>query len=211
VRFPDCASDKPLGIYPVVDRADKLEPLYECGISTAQLRVKDLKDKALENEIIQAIEISQKYNVRLFINDYWQLAIKYGAYGIHLGQEDILEADIEQIYNANIRLGISTHTPKEIKIALDIKPSYVAIGQIYETTSKKMVYNPVGIEDLKNWAKVVDYPIVAIGGINIDNIRDVLATKTASGIAMISGVLENGKVSKAKTKKLIEIFENEYQ
>lgn len=210
MRFPDCVNDKPLGIYPVVDRADKLEPLYECGISTAQLRVKDLRGEALENEIIKAIKISQKYDVRLFINDYWELAIKNGAYGIHLGQEDILEANIEAIYNAGIRLGISTHTPKEIKIALNIQPSYVAIGPIFETTSKKMVYNPVGIEDLKNWAKVVDYPIVAIGGINSSNIRDVLETKTASGIAMISGVLENGKVSKSKTKELIEMFENEY-
>ncbi len=208
MRFKDCGIS-PLGIYPVVDRAEKLEPLYECGITTAQLRVKDMQGDELEKEIIEAIEVSQKYNVRLFINDYWQLAIKHNAYGIHLGQEDILEADIDAIYQAGIRLGISTHTPKEIKIALDIEPSYVAIGPIYETTSKKMVYNPVGINDLKEWAKVVDYPIVAIGGINLDNISLVLDTKTASGIAMISGVLNEDKnISKEKTKKLIELFEN---
>ncbi len=208
MRFKDCGIS-PLGIYPVVDRAEKLEPLYECGITTAQLRVKDMQGDELEKEIIEAIEVSQKYNVRLFINDYWQLAIKHNAYGIHLGQEDILEADIDAIYQAGIRLGISTHTPKEIKIALDIEPSYVAIGPIYETTSKKMVYNPVGINDLKEWAKVVDYPIVAIGGINLDNISLVLDTKTASGIAMISGVLDEDKnISKEKTKKLIELFKN---
>jgi thiamine-phosphate diphosphorylase len=211
MRFPDCAKDIPLGIYPVVDRAEKLEPLYEYGITTTQLRVKDMIGDELENEIIKAIEISNRYNARIFINDYWQLAIKHKAYGIHLGQEDILEANIDDIYRANIRLGISTHTPKEIKIALDIEPSYVAIGPIYETTSKKMVYNPVGIEDLKNWAKIVDYPIVAIGGINLDNIHLVLDTKVANGVAMISGVLdEEGNISKDKTKKLIEIFENEY-
>jgi len=208
MRFPNCA-DTPLGIYPVVDRAEKLEPLYECGITTAQLRVKDMQGDELEKEIVEAIEVSKRYNTRLFINDYWQLAIKHNAYGIHLGQEDILEANIDEIYQAGIRLGISTHTPKEIKIALDIEPSYVAIGPIYETTSKKMVYNPVGINDLKEWAKVVDYPIVAIGGINLDNIELVLDTKTASGIAMISGVLDEDKnISKEKTKKLIEIFEN---
>ena len=208
MRFPNCA-DTPLGIYPVVDRAEKLEPLYECGITTAQLRVKDMQGDELEKEIVEAIEVSKRYNTRLFINDYWQLAIKHNAYGIHLGQEDILEADIDAIYQAGIRLGISTHTPKEIKIALDIEPSYVAIGPIYETTSKKMVYNPVGLEDLKEWAKVVEYPIVAIGGINLDNISLVLDTKTASGIAMISGVLDKDKnISKEKTKKLIELFEN---
>ena len=208
MKFLECTKDKPIGIYPVVDRTNKLEPLYQCGITTAQLRVKDLIGDRLEQEIVDAIKISKKYGVRLFINDYWKLAIKHDAYGIHLGQEDILEANIDDIYHAGIRLGISTHTPKEIKIALDIEPSYVAIGQIYETTSKKMVYNPVGIEDLKAWAKEVNYPIVAIGGINLDNIQNVLDTHCVSGIAMISGVLENGKVSKEKTKKLIEIFEN---
>ena len=208
MKFLECTKDKPIGIYPVVDRTNKLEPLYQCGITTAQLRVKDMVGDRLEQEIVEAIAISQKYGVRLFINDYWQLAIKHNAYGIHLGQEDILEANIDDIHKAQIRLGISTHTPKEIKIALNIEPSYVAIGPIYETTSKKMVYNPVGIEDLKAWAREVDYPIVAIGGINLDTIQSVIDTHTTSGIAMISGVLENGKVSKEKTKKLIELFEN---
>jgi len=208
MKFLECTKDKPIGIYPVVDRTDKLEPLYQCGITTAQLRVKDMVGDRLEQEIVDAIAISQKYGVRLFINDYWQLAIKHNAYGIHLGQEDILEANIDDIFKAGIRLGISTHTPKEIKIALDIEPSYVAIGPIYETTSKKMVYNPVGIEDLKAWAREVDYPIVAIGGINLDTIQSVIDTNSVSGISMIGGVLENGKISKEKTKKLIELFEN---
>jgi len=208
MKFLECTKDKPIGIYPVVDRTNNLEPLYQSGITTAQLRVKDMIGDRLEQEIIDAIAISQKYGVRLFINDYWRLAIKHNAYGIHLGQEDILEADIDVIYKAGIRLGISTHTPKEIKIALDIEPSYVAIGPIYETTSKRMVYNPVGIEDLRAWADEVDYPIVAIGGINLDTIQRVIDTYCVSGISMIGGVLENGEVSKEKTKKLIEIFEN---
>jgi len=208
MKFLECTKEKPIGIYPVVDRTNKLEPLYQCGITTAQLRVKDMIGDRLEQEIIDAIAISQKYGVRLFINDYWRLAIKHNAYGIHLGQEDILEANIDDIYKAGIRLGISTHTPKEIKIALDIEPSYVAIGPIYETTSKKMVYNPVGIDDLRAWADEVDYPIVAIGGINLDTIQRVIDTHCVSGISMIGGVLENGEVSKEKTKKLIELFEN---
>lgn len=207
MRFPSCG-ETPLGIYPVVDRAYKLEPLYRCGITTAQLRVKDMEGDALEREIVEAIRVSKEYNIRLFINDFWQLAILHGAYGIHLGQEDILEANIDEIYEANIRLGISTHTPKEIEIALDIEPSYVAIGPIYETTSKKMVYNPVGIEDLKRWSKRVDYPIVAIGGINLDTIGLVIESKSADGIAMISGVLDNGEVSISKTEKLISLVSN---
>ena len=206
MKFKNCGNT-PLGIYPVVQRAYKLEALYQAGITTAQLRVKDMQDEILEAEIIEAIKISKAYNARLFVNDFWELAIKHKAYGIHLGQEDILEADIGAIYHAGIRLGISTHTTDEIQIALDIEPSYVAIGPIFETNSKKMVYNPVGIEDLKRWSKKVDYPIVAIGGITIDNIKDVVQTKAASGIAMISDVLEEGEVSKSRSIALIEAFE----
>jgi thiamine-phosphate diphosphorylase len=179
MRFLDCGT-KPLGIYPVVDRAYKLEALYQAGITTAQL---------------------------LFVNDFWELAIKHKVYGIHLGQEDILDANIRAIYQANIRLGISTHTRDEIKIAEHIEPSYLAIGPIFETNSKKMVYDPVGIDDLKRWSKNVDYPIVAIGGINLDTIEQVVQMKAANGVAMIAGVLEKGEVSEKKAKALIEIFE----
>ena len=206
MKFLDCG-DTPLGIYPVVQRAYKLEALYQAGITTAQLRVKDMQDEILEVEIVDAIRISEAYNARLFVNDFWELAIKHKAYGIHLGQEDILEADISAICDAGIRLGISTHTTDEIQIALDIEPSYVAIGPIFETNSKKMVYKPVGIEDLKRWSSNVDYPIVAIGGINLDTIEQVVQTKAANGVAMIAGVLEKGEVSEKKTKALIEIFE----
>ena len=205
MKFLDCGTS-PIGIYPVVDRAYKLEALYEHGITTTQLRVKDMQGTQLENEIQEAIKISQRYNARFFVNDFWELAIKHNAYGIHLGQEDILDADIQAIHKANMRLGVSTHTTDEIKIALDIEPSYVAIGPIYKTNSKKMTYDPVGIEDLKRWANSIDYPIVAIGGINLDTIESVMATKSADGIAMIAGVLEDGEVSKSKTEELIRIF-----
>ena len=206
MKFKDCGNT-PLGIYPVVDRAYKLKPLYEEGITTAQLRVKDMTGDVLEKEVIEAIKISEAYDARFFLNDFWELGIKHKTYGIHLGQEDIQEADVEAIFDADIRLGISTHTTNEIQIAMAFEPSYLAIGPIFETTSKKMVYNPVGIEDLKRWAIDVDYPIVAIGGINIDNIKEVALTKSANGIAMISDVLEEGEVSQERTTALMRAFE----
>ncbi len=162
MKFLNCG-DTPLGAYPLVDRAEKLEILFSLGITTAQLRVKDLKEEALEKEIIKAITISNRYNARLFINDFWELAIKHNAYGIHLGQEDLVDADLNAIHNAHIRLGVSTHTTKEIAMALEIEPSYLAIGPIFETTSKKVNYETVGIEELRRWSHNVSYPIVAIG------------------------------------------------
>lgn len=208
MKFPKC-DDIPLGIYPVVDRAYKLKPLYEVGITTAQLRTKDkFTGQALEDEVIEAIQISEAYKARFFLNDFWELGIKHNVYGIHLGQEDIQEADMQAILDAGIRLGISTHTPKEIDIALEFEPSYLAIGPVYEPISKKLTYDPVGIEDLKRWAKNVKYPIVAIGGITIDNIKYVAQTGAVSGIAMISDVLQDSEISKQKTLALMEAFKN---
>ena len=206
MKFPKC-DETPLGIYPVVDRSEKLRPLYECGITTAQLRVKDMEGEALENEIIEAIEISRAYHARLFINDYRQFAIRHKAYGIHLGQEDILEADIDAIYEAGVRLGISTHTPEEIDIALGFEPSYLAIGPVYVPISKELKYDTVGTAMLRKWAERVDCPVVAIGGITIGNIEAVAKTGAASGIAMISAVLEGDAVSKEKTKALMVAYE----
>jgi len=206
MKFLKC-DETPLGIYPVVDRTAKLKPLYECGITTAQLRVKDMDGKVLEQEIIEAIRVSEAFKARLFVNDHWQLAIRHRAYGIHLGQEDIWEADVAAIFDAGIRLGISTHTPEEIDIALGFEPSYIAIGPIFVPISKELKYDTVGIELLKTWAESVEYPVVAIGGITIDNIETVTRTKAASGIAMISGVLEKDTVSKEKTRTLIEVYE----
>lgn len=205
MKFLNCGNT-PLGAYPLVDRADKLEILFSLGITTAQLRVKDLKNEALEKEIIKAIEISNKYNARLFINDFWKLAIKHKAYGIHLGQEDLIDADLEAIHKANIRLGLSTHTTKEIEMALEIEPSYLAIGPIFETTSKIVNYDTVGIEELKKWSQNVPYPIVAIGGINLDNIQDIIEIPSVNGIAMISQFLEKNNISLEKTKKLLQYF-----
>jgi len=209
MKFPKC-DETPLGIYPIVDRAYKLKSLYEVGITTAQLRTKDaFQGKELEDEIIEAIKISEAYNARFFLNDFWELGIKHKVYGIHLGQEDIQDADVQAILDAGIRLGISTHTPKEIDIALEFEPSYLAIGPIYVPISKKLVYDTVGTEDLISWSLNVDYPIVAIGGITIENIADVAKTKAASGIAMISDILEKNEVSKERTLALIDIF-NKY-
>ncbi len=209
MKFPKC-NETPLGIYPIVDRAYKLKPLYEVGITTAQLRTKDaFTGEALEDEIREAVKISEAFNARFFLNDFWELGMKHNVYGIHLGQEDIQKADVKAILEAGIRLGISTHTPKEIEFALEFEPSYLAIGPIYEPISKKLVYDTVTPERLEDWATKVDCPIVAIGGITIDNIANIAQTKVVSGIAMISDILENGEISPSRTKALMEVF-NKY-
>ncbi|HHS93493.1 MAG TPA: thiamine phosphate synthase, partial [Campylobacterales bacterium] len=92
------------------------------------------------------------------------------------------------------------------EMALEIAPSYLAIGPIFHTTSKVVNYDVVGIDELKSWSQNVTYPIVAIGGISLKNIQEVINIKTVDGIAMISEVLENNQISSNRVLKLLQLF-----
>ncbi len=107
-----------LGLYPVVDSVAWIERLLEAGVRTIQLRIKDQRDSDVEDDVIAAIALGRRYRARLFINDYWQLAIKHRAYGVHLGQEDLETTDLSAIRQAGLRLGVSTHDDMEIDVAL---------------------------------------------------------------------------------------------
>lgn len=200
--FPECNETR-LGLYPVVDSAEWLEFLLPAGVSTIQLRIKDMRGLELENEIKQAISIAKEFDCRLFINDYWELAIKYGAYGVHLGQEDLDSADVDAILNAGLRLGISTHCHFEVARAIQYKPSYIACGPVYHTNTKQMPWIPHGLDGLSYWRKVLDYPLVAIGGINHERIEGVTKTGVDS-VAMITAITEADD-PEAATKTFLEI------
>jgi len=186
---------KKLGLYPVVDSLNWLERLLPLGLNIIQLRIKDLNGVALENLIINAIELAKCYQTRLFINDHWQLAIKHGAYGVHIGQEDLATADLLQIQQAGLRLGISTHGCYEFLLAQQLQPSYLAIGAIFATKTKDMSGQIQGIDNLKRLInlrpkhKAQQIPIVAIGGINLERAPQVLAT-TVDSIAVVTAITE---------------------
>ncbi len=186
--FPLC-HETPLGLYPVVERAVWLKKLLPLGVTTIQLRVKDLRGEALIREIKNAIEIAEQFNCRLFINDHWELAIELGAYGVHLGQEDLDDADLDAILAAGLRLGISSHCHYEVARALHYKPSYIACGPVYHTNTKQMPWIPHGVDGLNYWVNVLTYPVVAIGGINAERIAEVHQTG-ANGVAMITAITE---------------------
>lgn len=187
--FPDCGP-APLGLYPVVDRAHWLETLLPGGITTIQLRIKDLNGTDLRNELARGVEIARRYGARLFINDHWQYAIELGAYGVHLGQEDLDGADLDVIRSAGLRLGISTHCHYEVARAVRHRPSYLACGPVYPTTSKDMPWRPQRPEGLAYWRQVLShYPLVAIGGIGRAQL-DAVSAVGPDGIAMITALTQ---------------------
>lgn len=180
-------------IYPIVDNAGDIAPLLSAGCRTVQLRMKHKSPEVLESEIVHAIKIASEYpDQQLFINDYWQLAIKHGAFGVHLGQEDwyaLSEEDKQRLRSSGLRLGLSTHNFAELSIAFAANPSYLAIGPLFHTNSKVMPHIPVSIERLAVWKDCVmpKIPIVTIGGIRLEHLPAIRATGVDSA-AVMSGL-----------------------
>ncbi|MDJ0835964.1 MAG: bifunctional hydroxymethylpyrimidine kinase/phosphomethylpyrimidine kinase [Acidobacteriota bacterium] len=184
--FPDCGN-QPIGFYPLVDRAARLVPLAESGVTTAQLRIKDLSGEALKREIADAAAVARRFDLRLFINDHWREAVDAGAYGVHLGQEDLEDADIRALAESGLRLGISTHGYAELARAAAYRPSYIALGPVFATQSKQLDTRPHGLEGLARWRRLVAGPLVAIGGIGRERASDVREAG-ADGIAVMSAI-----------------------
>lgn len=193
-----------LGLYPVVDSVEWVERLLKAGVKTIQLRIKDLRDEEVESDVIAAIELGRRYDARLFINDYWQLAIKHQAYGVHLGQEDLETTDLSAIREAGLRLGVSTHDDMEIDVALAARPSYIALGHVFPTQTKQMPSAPQGLAQLaRHITRLKDYPTVAIGGISLARAPAVLETGVGS-IAVISAITQAADWQ-AATEQLLQM------
>ena len=174
--------------YPIVPDAVWAARIVPLGVKTLQLRVKDADATIISREISSTLGICARHGCQLIINDYWRKAIELGADFVHLGQEDLSEADLGAIRKAGIKLGISTHTPEELRIALEARPDYVALGPIYETKLKAMKYPPQGLARIGEWKRLIDCPLVAIGGITAERAPAVFAAG-ADSIAVVTDVV----------------------
>lgn len=159
--------------YLIVDSSEWIERLVPLGVKLVQLRVNDRPDEILRQEIRRTKAVCAAANCQLVVNDYWKLAIDEGCDFIHLGQEDLVEADLDAIRRAGLKLGLSIHDETELETALAAKPDYVALGPIYPTILKQMKWAPQGLERITDWKKrVAPLPLVAIGGLNVDRLRE---------------------------------------
>lgn len=172
--------------YPIVPSADWVARLVPLGVRALQLRVKDKTAEDARSEIAAALATANRGGCRLIVNDYWQAAIDLGATELHLGQEDLADADLAAIRRAGIAIGVSTHSDEELETALSTDPYYVALGPIYETKLKIMKWTPQGLDKIAAWRKRIGtLPLVAIGGITPDRAAAVLAAG-ADSVAVIT-------------------------
>jgi thiamine-phosphate pyrophosphorylase len=177
--------------YPVADSLGWVKRLTALGVGTIQLRAKDLNDAEALQIVSDALEITKGTSTKLVVNDYWRAAIVAGAEHLHLGQEDLADADLNEIRKANLTLGVSTHDDAELETALKARPDYVALGPIFFTTLKSMRFEPQGIPKIAEWKKRIgSIPLVAIGGIKLEHADEIFAAG-ADSIAVVSDVTQN--------------------
>lgn len=161
--------------YLIVDHVAWLERLLPHGLRLAQLRIKDAAEPTLRAQIRRARDLCAQHGATLVINDHWRLALDEGCDFIHLGQEDLVEADLDAIRRAGCKLGVSTHDVRELDIALRVAPDYIALGPVFPTTLKQLDWAPQGVARVTDWkALLKDMPLVAIGGLTPERARAVL-------------------------------------
>lgn len=184
-------SDANLGLYAVVDSAAWVGRAVAAGVRTVQLRIKDAEGAEhrdfVRQQVRDSIAAATATGAQLFINDHWQLAIEEGAYGVHLGQEDLHIADLAAVRNAGLRLGISTHAYWEVCRAWALQPSYIACGPIHPTKAKAMPWIPQGNDNLAYWCKLLPTPVVGIAGMDTARTQQAAACG-AAGVAVISAI-----------------------
>ena len=179
------------------------QQLCDGGADLIQLRAKKSSPDEIRRMAEAILPITRRANVGLVINDHLDIARKLGTEFCHLGQEDFFDAghahaDQLKIQNSKFKIGISTHTPEQAQRALAAGPDYIAIGPVYATGTKPTA-KPVTLEYVRWAAKNVKIPWFAIGGINLDNLDEVLAAG-AKRIGVVSAILNADDVTKECAK-----------
>jgi thiamine-phosphate pyrophosphorylase len=183
-------------IYPITDtritnlsHAEQVKLLIEGGARFIQLREKFLSPKEFFAQAEEAIIIARKYDAIIIINDRVDIALALKADGVHLGQDDLPPEKARKILGKKAIIGFSTHNVEQAIEAVKLPVDYVAIGPVFATKTKENPDEIVGIAGVKKVRQAIgDFPLVAIGGINSDNFREVFESG-ANSLAIISEIL----------------------
>ncbi|WP_131116127.1 thiamine phosphate synthase [Lichenihabitans psoromatis] len=176
--------------YPVVGDAEWVKRVLAAGARLVQLRMKHQDTEQQVVQARQARDLCAAAGATLVLNDFWELAITEGIGVVHLGQGDLVDADLAALHRAGIKVGLSTHDDDELDRALSARPDYVALGPIYPTTLKVMPWAPQGLDRIGIWKqRIGSVPLVAIGGITLDRVAPVL-TAGADSVAVVTDVVK---------------------
>jgi thiamine-phosphate pyrophosphorylase len=203
------------GIYNIIDNTLKpylthieiAKEILKGGGRILQLRGKDIDSRNLLNIAIKIKELIGDKAI-FIINDRVDIAMVCNADGVHIGQEDIPLKEVKKIYNKII--GVSTHSKEEALKAYKEGADYISFGPVFKTFTKKDALSPRGIYNLKEIKNIIPIPVIAIGGINENNIYEVLNTGV-EGVAIISAIVDSPDISQKMSmfKRIIDNFNKE--
>ena len=198
-------------IYLVTDRdlmstetlEDAVEQSIIGGCTLVQLREKDCSSFDFYRTAVKVKEITDKYNVPLLINDRLDIALAVDAAGVHVGQSDLPATVVRKIIGDDKIIGVSTGSLEQALKAQKDGADYIGVGAMYATGTKKDA-NPTSMEELKKIRESVSLPIVVIGGINKERIKDFEGIGI-DGLAIVSAIIAQKDIVEA-TKELKTIF-----
>ncbi|MBI5194057.1 MAG: thiamine phosphate synthase [Nitrospirae bacterium] len=190
------------GLYLIIDQQHTNKDIVSvakdavnAGVDIIQYREKVLSKKATLTIAEELRRITADAGVIFIINDDPAIAFAVDADGVHLGQEDMPVNIARKILGKEKIIGISTHNVQEVVSAKELNPDYIAFGPIFQSPTK-MVTSPHGIDGLKQIRASIAVPLIAIGGINLDNVSSVI-NAGADGVAIISAVLSAAEIKEA--------------
>lgn len=186
--------DELLRLYAVTDRAwtgkQTLAQQVECalrgGVTLVQLREKKMERDAFLAEAKEIHALCRRYGVPLIINDDVELALACGADGVHVGQSDMRAGDVRARVGKGMIVGVTAKTVGQALAAQDEGADYLGSGAVFGTSTKADA-KPMSLETLRSICKAVDIPVVAIGGVNRQNLPQLAGTGV-SGAAIVSGI-----------------------
>ena len=164
------------------------------GCRFFQVRAKDLADRLVYDELQQIAAACREYGGRFVVNDRLDLALASWAAGVHLGQDDLPVAVARRLLGTAAIVGLSTHDEAQFIQALSEDVDYVAVGPIFESPTKPGANRPVGCETLSRLTSMTELPVVAIGGITLENVTQVWEAGAAS-VAVVSDIVNSPEPS----------------
>jgi thiamine-phosphate pyrophosphorylase len=198
-------------LYPITDvrlsglsHAEQVARLADGGATFVQLREKRLSPREFHREAEAALRVARERGVRLVINDRVDIALAVQADGVHLGQDDLPPEAARSLLGTRAIIGLSTHNLEQAREAVRQPVDYIAIGPVFPTSSKDNPDPVVGLDGLSRVRQALsDIPLVAIGGINLDNAHAVLAAG-ANAVAVISVLLAQPSEITARTREFLD-------
>lgn len=181
-------------LYAVTDRAwvgkrtliQQVEEALKGGATCVQLREKELEDALFLQEAKEICALCRRYSVPFIVNDNVEIARACGADGVHVGQEDMAADEARRRIGMDMLLGVSVHTVEEARQAVQDGADYLGLGAVFPTNTKTDAEQMPG-ELLGVICAAVDVPVVAIGGINRDNLLK-LSGSGLDGVALVSAI-----------------------